>query len=477
MTPTSPDPGSRSAALVGWLAAGLLTVAVIILQQAGTSVTQAAVAPAAGEVSPPDASLTMMAKLFVKMKEFLPAPPQAAGGGRPVMAGPSIGDQMEELARNDADRVRAAIVAIEIEGPSTAEGHLKRVEDRLPADSSLHGDIALLRELYRGSRPSESAQQAFVKRHAWFGDLAMSHGLPESDPGRRRFFEGGGLLIGLMLLFGLVVVVAMIAGLVLLIYGLIQFSNGNLRWKMDRPSPGGSLGVEMFAVFLLGFILLKFAGGAIASVASAKTAMIAVLAIQWLLMGVLAYPMLRGWNRREAWQRLGLHTGSGVFTEIGCGIAGYLASLPLLLVGLVISIVLMMIQAAYAMLVGKGPPAPPDNHLVELVGGTSTLELVMLVLLATVWAPIVEETIFRGAVYRQLRTGWWIVPAAIVSATLFALMHNYPVVMLPVLAGLATGFALIRQWRGSLIACMTAHFIHNAVAMTLLVTMTRLLDL
>jgi membrane protease YdiL (CAAX protease family) len=35
--------------------------------------------------------------------------------------------------------------------------------------------------------------------------------------------------------------------------------------------------------------------------------------------------------------------------------------------------------------------------------------------------------------------------------------------MIPALSGLAFGFALIREWRGSLIASMTAHAVHNGI--------------
>ena len=45
-------------------------------------------------------------------------------------------------------------------------------------------------------------------------------------------------------------------------------------------------------------------------------------------------------------------------------------------------------------------------------------------------------------------------------------MHGYEFVMLLPVMSLGFGFALMREWRGSLIASMTAHLLHNGTALT-----------
>ena len=52
--------------------------------------------------------------------------------------------------------------------------------------------------------------------------------------------------------------------------------------------------------------------------------------------------------------------------------------------------------------------------------------------------------------------------AAFFTAVLFAYMHSYGPLMVAPLIALGFMFAFMRQWRGSLIAPITAHFIHNA---------------
>ena len=97
-----------------------------------------------------------------------------------------------------------------------------------------------------------------------------------------------------------------------------------------------------------------------------------------------------------------------------------------------------------------------------------TLTIFFVFLATCVAAPVVEETMFRGVLFRHLRdlTASWklwgsVVFSAIVNGLIFALIHPQGLVAVPVLTTLAIGFTLARQWRGSLLAPMTMHAIHN----------------
>jgi membrane protease YdiL (CAAX protease family) len=46
-------------------------------------------------------------------------------------------------------------------------------------------------------------------------------------------------------------------------------------------------------------------------------------------------------------------------------------------------------------------------------------------------------------------------------------MHGYNILLLGPVICLGFVFALMREWRGSLIGSMTAHFLHNATALAL----------
>ena len=78
-------------------------------------------------------------------------------------------------------------------------------------------------------------------------------------------------------------------------------------------------------------------------------------------------------------------------------------------------------------------------------------------LLACVAAPVVEETMFRGLLYRQLRnsTRHWrtflsIAMSVFLNAFIFAVIHPQSLLAVPALMTLAAGFTIIREWRQSL---------------------------
>ena len=81
---------------------------------------------------------------------------------------------------------------------------------------------------------------------------------------------------------------------------------------------------------------------------------------------------------------------------------------------------------------------------------------------------------FRGLLYRHLREksrflgrpGSFLVSATAVSFV-FAAIHPQGVLALPALMALAFAFALLREWRGSLVPAMLAHGINNGIVLAL----------
>lgn len=85
---------------------------------------------------------------------------------------------------------------------------------------------------------------------------------------------------------------------------------------------------------------------------------------------------------------------------------------------------------------------------------TSLLEYVIL-------APIFEEIVFRGLLFAMFRRRFTFLPAALLSATIFALAHGYS--LLGFISVLWSGFlwAWIYDRTGSLIPGMVAHAVNN----------------
>jgi membrane protease YdiL (CAAX protease family) len=96
-------------------------------------------------------------------------------------------------------------------------------------------------------------------------------------------------------------------------------------------------------------------------------------------------------------------------------------------------------------------------------GMGARLENHWVFLLAVLLAPLCEEFIFRGLLFGGLRRSAGFVPAMLMSAALFAIVHP-PVSMLPVFGlGLCTAFAYERS--KGLLAPMLVHAVYNAAVL------------
>lgn len=121
--------------------------------------------------------------------------------------------------------------------------------------------------------------------------------------------------------------------------------------------------------------------------------------------------------------------------------------------------------AVYNQLVHLAPDDAPD----KLGAATSTLHMFVFALLVAVLAPIAEEVFFRGMIFRSLKNGMGIWPAAIVSGLLFGALHidattSERLLQVVPLAVLGISFALLYAWTGTLYSTIALHATNNAIA-------------
>lgn len=103
------------------------------------------------------------------------------------------------------------------------------------------------------------------------------------------------------------------------------------------------------------------------------------------------------------------------------------------------------------------PPELPGDLL--LPGGW----VVFSVLALAAWTPVAEEVFFRGFVLKGLFNRWGFVPALVVSAAVFSVLHLAPALLLPVfVTGLLLGFLYLRT--GSIWPCIAVHAAQNLIA-------------
>jgi uncharacterized protein len=146
---------------------------------------------------------------------------------------------------------------------------------------------------------------------------------------------------------------------------------------------------------------------------------------------------------------------------------GIPAGVGLYILGIVVSLVTNQV---YAWIVGHGPPS------VHQVPKAVTGVWLLLTGIGVVFlAPLGEETLFRGFLYRGLRRPFtsggerrrlpvW--AAAVISGALFGLGHLQGrsfIVLVPPLWAVGIGLAFVYQRRRSLLASMAAHGTFNVI--------------
>ena len=115
----------------------------------------------------------------------------------------------------------------------------------------------------------------------------------------------------------------------------------------------------------------------------------------------------------------------------------------------------------------------PSHPVVHMPADADVATILQIYLLASVFAPIVEEIMFRGVLHRNCREwsaswGWFL--SALTSTTIvsfiFAAVHPQGLATIPPLMFMAFGFSLAREWRGSLLPSMFAHGMSNGLVLT-----------
>jgi membrane protease YdiL (CAAX protease family) len=380
--------------------------------------------------------------------------------------------QAQSILKGSIDhRLRLVVVAGELKSTEEALTQLERLKDDSAAMTpEQQRSRRLLRELYGKYAGNEfpelpEADRDFLRQElGWTGELALYPAAGPDQEGRAAVLAGASKTFGAILLVFGGLLLAGLAGLVVLLL-LIAFAfKGIIASHMAEPSGTGRLYAETFAVWLVLFLALSV----VAELLPVKTFRFVLIGAAMLmsLLGALAWPAIWGVPWRQVRQELGLFFGSSPLLELLLGFVTYLSAIPLLAIGALLTVLLMKLQAYF--LGGDGPA--PSHPIVESLERPSILEFLQILFLASVAAPIVEETMFRGVLYRHLReasAGWRaalsVLSSAAVVSFIFAVIHPQGLVTVPALMALAFAFSLAREWRGSLVPAMVAHGLNNAI--------------
>jgi membrane protease YdiL (CAAX protease family) len=389
------------------------------------------------------------------------------------------------------ERMVYAIIAADLVGLEQASKELDALAEDSKRDASAALSatderlLAILQRLYATDSDGRAAAEAlsdddrtFLDVHLrWFGRFApLARGVSGESPQRAAMLQSvkRGPVAVLAFVAWLLVcgAVGMVALIVLLVMGLTQ----RLRHGFAYQSGRGWLYAEAFAVWLGLFLALSVLVDWLMRSPSSQphvTLPDALALLPSMLIQIACFIAALGWaamrvgSFRTVREDIGLHAGRGIFKEVAAGALTYCAALPMLMVGLILTMVLLAVQEWFV--ADAPPPSHPVQHMLMNAGWVS---IVLTLVLGAVIAPIVEETAFRGMFYRHLRDATGSTGLVVsflisggVSSLVFAMIHPQGWAVIPALASLALAFSLAREWRGSLIPGMVAHGISNFVVM------------
>jgi len=430
-----PEPRStRMAALVAW---GIIAACVSLAMWAALQPARNARLRA----EPPTTQRDLQLRYAVGIYELM----STAGSG--------VLEQVDSDLASPGSQLRVAPVAGHLLGGDEAVRRL----DALAVHPDLGDDPVLLKRIYRDGPASLSNEErtALADRLGWSGELALIHGAP-SDDAQRAVVLGAAKRTALTLVGAIVFAIALlVTGIIVAMVLIVRWNDGRLRGAYPTPqlvaTRHGSACIEGFAVYLVTFIA---SGKLLGMVPGAG------LSATWLYLPVVPLVLVATVRRGMAWsdlrQAIGWHRGRGIGREVGAGLLGWLAGVPLIALSLMAT---MALSRHY----------PASHPIEQVLVGADALTLLAMGALASIFAPIVEETMFRGLLFHHLRTRWAWLPAALISSLIFAMLHPQGIAALPALTSVALVLAAIRAWRGSLIAPIAAHALHNGLLLVVVV--------
>ncbi|HEV3443754.1 MAG TPA: type II CAAX endopeptidase family protein [Gemmataceae bacterium] len=388
-------------------------------------------------------------------------------------------------------RLRAIVIIGELSGPAEALKELKELRGKL----TQHGIqptqtqaalLKILEKLYkdyaadRYDAPSLTPQDRELLRREleWTGELALTPAGGKNAQARatvlRPAYRVAIVYFAVFAIGGLVALV----GLAALIVFLVFLFQGKLDRGIHCGSYHGAVYAEAFALWMVLFLGFSFLVGILANklALDANARFVAALVAECFTLVALGWPVLRGIPWSQVRWETGLTLGRRPAVEPLVGLAGNVMALPLLVLGIAVTLFLIVLQNRLHANVAAGdnfsPPDLPGHPIVKELAHGNWLEYLQVFVLACIIAPVIEETMFRGVLYRHLREATCnfgfagsVLLSALAVSFVFAVIHPQGPIGMPPLMALAFMFSLLREWRGTLIPGMVAHGVNNGLVL------------
>lgn len=357
----------------------------------------------------------------------------------------------ESVTEEDLQRVRAAAAKPDKEPPK--KGVKADARSAAAAIEGIYGSKTLTvnaANRYVAELPTTS----IVYR------LAAAHALEKAGvkDARTRMVSNAKVLSFAVAM--VVVLIALFLGLGLWLVYIVSRINGKLKPLGHPVGDLDLLGADLLAgraaQLMVGFAVLSTGGAYLTKLAGVEPRLGSVIssAVNLLLLPVVFLLPIAG--RRVTLADIGWRKDNLV-KNIGWGLSGAIANIPILLT-----------LAAIGSFVFQGLPDPVHPVTQDLEMSQDIFSLSMLAFLASVAAPMFEETVFRGCIFpaigRVLNSRVW---GIVCSSLLFAAIHPTGVPAWLPLAGIGAMSCLLTLQTRSLVPSMVMHAVHNFATLAL----------
>jgi membrane protease YdiL (CAAX protease family) len=328
----------------------------------------------------------------------------------------------------------------------------------------------------QSDRLSAAEKSELNKQLGWFGKLAEVLNEPRQSRAREAVMKPAMIVAGVIIAGAFVGLIAGCLGFVGAIVVAIFAMLGKLVSGLRSPATYHGIYAETFACWMVLFLILQIGAVMIGSVWTDGALLVLFVAF-FASLFALAWPVFRGIPFATVRRDIGWTLGRQPAAEVALGPAGYLMGLPIFAIGVAITFGFLLIQKSFSPEPGPlDPVGGPSHPIIQELIQPNWAVRIQLLMLASIAAPIVEETMFRGVLFRHLRdaTRRWgsvisIAMATAVNSFIFAIIHPQGWVAVPALMALAVNFSLMREWRGTLIPAMMMHAIQNGLVVGLLI--------
>ena len=315
-----------------------------------------------------------------------------------------------------------------------------------------------------------------TKSLGWVGELAM---YPEgaSDVDRRTAMMGEAStgMWKLMGAFGvgLSIFVLGFAGFVVMVTLL---ATNRLRPKFQLGASGMNIYIQTFAIWMVVFFGMPYLIAKTGLITNAEESLMSTPFVFFGSLLVLIYPVMRGIPFSKVLADIGWKQRAPL-GDLALSPVAYASWMPVILIGFFCVFAGMMVSETIHGPRPFGAGVAPGHPIQDFIAAGNTKVIILVFVTACIAAPIVEETMFRGVLYRHLRelTGHqqrWVsvVFSAVLNGVIFAAIHPQGLTAIPLLTSLAIGFSLAREWRDSLLMSIMMHAINNFMVTCLMVT-------